>query len=198
MLLTPLLLAPEENVELNIRNYSNFGGLSISNATGRVHIPTGITTGAAGLIQEGNIPVRHLLIDHDIGQKFRVGTTVVLALEETTGATVQGGLSVNGNCTVTGQLVVGSTNILDALTNAAQSSTAPIAVADVTGLTVALARKQALLGANSTVQLSELTCSRVKPASSTLSLADSGGVRRTAGDLRRQRGVLMPRERAIS
>ena len=73
VLLTPLLLAPEENVELNIRNYSNFGGLSISNATGRVHIPSGLTTGSAGLIQEGNIPVRHLLIDHDIGTKFRVG-----------------------------------------------------------------------------------------------------------------------------
>ena len=43
---------------------------------------------------------------------------------------------------------------------------------------MALAGKQALLGANSTVQLSELTCSRVKPASSTLSLANSDGVER--------------------
>ena len=35
-----------------------------------------------------------------------------------------------------------------------------------------------MLGSTSTLQLSELTCSRVKPASQTLSLADSGGVER--------------------
>ena len=132
VILTPLLLAPEENVDLNIRNYSNFGGISISNANGRVHVPSGLTTGSAGLIQEGNLPVRHLLIDHDIGQKFRVGTIYVLALEEATGASVQGVLSVNGNCSVTGQLTVNGVNMLNAL-NAAQSSTGPIAIADVTG-----------------------------------------------------------------
>ena len=79
-----------------------------------------MTTGTAGLIQEGNIPIRHLLIDHDLGQQFRVGTTVVLALEQATGASVQGALSVNGNCSITGQLTVNGVNVL----NAAQASTA--------------------------------------------------------------------------
>ena len=142
--LTPLILAPEQNIELCVRNYSNLGGLSISNATGNVHIPTGLTTGSAGLILEGNIPIRHLLIDPDLGQKFRVGTNYVLALDAST-ANVQGGLSVSGNCSISGQLVVGSTNILDALTNAAQASTGPVAIADVTGLTAALSGKQATL-----------------------------------------------------
>ena len=120
---------------------------------------------------EGNLPVRHLLIDHDIGTKFRVGTTFVLALEEATGASVQGALSVNGNCSITGQLAVNGVNVLNELTNSA--STAPISIAYVTGLTAALAGKQALLSSTSTLQVSELTCSRVKPASTTLSLADS-------------------------
>ncbi len=53
VLLTPYLLAPEENIELCIRNYWNSGGLSISNATGQVHFPTGLTTGMAA-IWEGN------------------------------------------------------------------------------------------------------------------------------------------------
>ncbi len=52
VMLTPLLLAPEENIELAIKNYGAWGGLSISNANGRVHIPTGLTTGSTGLIQE--------------------------------------------------------------------------------------------------------------------------------------------------
>ena len=45
VLLTPYLLAPEQNIELCIRNYFNCGGLSVSNATGQVYFPTGITTG---------------------------------------------------------------------------------------------------------------------------------------------------------
>ena len=85
---------------------------------------------------------------------------------------MQGGLSVVGNTSITGQLIVGSTNILQAL-NAAQASTGPVAIADVTGLTAALAAKQATLTSSSALQLSELTCARVKPATATLSLADS-------------------------
>ena len=118
--------------------------------------------------------MRHLLIDHDIGQKFRVGSTYVLALEE---ATVQGALSVSNNCSISGQLTVNGVNVLSSL-NAAQSSTGPIAISDVSGLTAALSGKQATLGSTSTLQLSELTCARVKPATGTLSLADFNGVER--------------------
>ena len=101
----------------------------------------------------------------------------MLSLAAATGATVQGGLAVNGNCTVTGALTVNGVNVLDQLTNAA-ASTAAISIGDVSGLSAALAQKQALLGSTSTLQLSELTCARIKPASTTLSLADSGGVER--------------------
>ena len=153
VILTPLLSAPEPNQELNIRNYLNFGGLSISNANGRVHVVSGLTTGVAGLIQELNVPVRHLLYDHDTGHKFRVGSTSVLSLEEATGATVQVGLSVSGNCTISGNLIVGSTNILQAL-GSAQCSTQPIAIEDVTGLSAALAGKEPSLSASSVVKLS--------------------------------------------
>ena len=45
VLLSPLLLAPAENVELAIRNYWNGGGLSVSNANGRVSVASGITLG---------------------------------------------------------------------------------------------------------------------------------------------------------
>ena len=38
VLLTPYLLAPEENIELCIRNYWNFGGLTASNATGHFDV----------------------------------------------------------------------------------------------------------------------------------------------------------------
>ena len=73
--------------------------------------------------------------------------------------------------------MVNGTNVLDQLTNAA-ASTAAISIDDITGLSAAPSAKQALLGANSTLQQSELICSRVKPASQTLSLADSAGVER--------------------
>ena len=132
VILTPLLLAPEENVELCIRNYSNFGGLSISNANGQVYFPTGITTGLA-CISENNIPTHHLLFTHDLGMNFRCGTAYVLSLAAATGATIQTGLAVNGNCTITGQLTVNGVNVLNEL-NAAQSSTGPIAISDVSGL----------------------------------------------------------------
>ena len=101
MLLTPYLLAPEQNIELCIRNYYNFGGRSVSNATGQVHFPTGLTTGMAA-IWEGNIPARHLRFEHEIGMNFRCGTTYVLSLEAGGGASVQGALSVNGNCNIAG------------------------------------------------------------------------------------------------
>ena len=80
-LLTPYLLAPAANIDLNIRNYKNLGGLSISNATGQVHVPYGLTTGMAA-IWEGNIPARHLRFEHDIGMNFRCGAAYVLSLEE--------------------------------------------------------------------------------------------------------------------
>ena len=132
VLLTPYLLAPEENIELVLRNYWNFGGLSISNATGQVYFPKGLTTGLAA-IYENNVPARHLAFEHDIGMNFRCGTTYVLSLEAANGATVSA-LSVSGNCNVAGQLVVNGVNILDQVTNAA-ASTATIGISDFTGLT---------------------------------------------------------------
>ena len=91
---------------------------------------------------------------------------------------MQNGLAVNRNCTIAGQLVVNGVNVLSELTQNAAASTAAMGIDNVTGLTAALAAKQASLGSTSTLQLSELTCSRVKLASQTLSLADSGGVER--------------------
>ena len=131
-----------------------------------------------GAIWEGNIPARHLRFEHDIGMNFRCGAAYVLSLEEATGASVQGALPVNGNCNVAGQLVVNGVNVLNELTQNAAASMAATGIDAVTGLTAALAAKQAILGSTSTLQLSELACSRLKPASQTLSLADSGGVER--------------------
>ena len=74
--------------------------------------------------------------------------------------------------------MVNGINVLNELTQNAAASTAATSIDDVTGLTAALAAKQAVLGSTSTLQLSELTCSRLKAASQTLSLADSGGVER--------------------
>jgi len=63
----------------------------------------------------------------------------------------------------------------DALNNAA--STGPSAIADITGLTEALAGKQGSLSSSSTLQLSELTCSLLRPAAGqTLRLADADGI----------------------
>ena len=53
-------------------------------------------------------PLAQSLVN-SLSSDCQVGTTIVLALEEATGATVQGALSVRSNCTVTGQLVVRST-----------------------------------------------------------------------------------------
>ena len=41
--LTPLILAPEENADISIRNYGASGGLTISNSTGIVNFPSGAT-----------------------------------------------------------------------------------------------------------------------------------------------------------
>ena len=138
--------------------------MSVSNATGQVHFAAGLTTGMAAT-WEGTAPARHLRFEHDIGMNFRCGTVYVLSLEEALGATVQGALTVNGNCTVAGQLVVNGVNVLNELTQNAAASTAAVGIDDVTGLSAALAAKQATIGSTSTLQLSELTCSRVKPAS---------------------------------
>ena len=101
---------------------------------------------------------------------------MILSLAAATGATVQGALSVSGNCSVGGQLIVQGTKALDALNNAA-SSTAPIGIADVTGLSSALAGKQAVLSAASSLQLESLQCSRLKAAAGqSLQLSDSAGV----------------------
>ena len=165
VLLTPYLLAPTEYVDMNIRNYGNFGGLSISNATGAVHIAAELTVGTTGSIAEVTTGgVRALRFVHDIGTNFVCGQSTVLSLEASTGATVSA-LSVSGNCTV-GSLVVSGTNILAALDELTQkaASTAPIAVSDVVGLSTALAGKQAILSAASALQLDSLTCSRLKPA----------------------------------
>ncbi len=169
--LTPLILAPEQNIELAIRNYGNTGGLSISNATGWVHFPAGITTGLASIF-ENNPPTRNLLFTHDVGMHFRCATNYALSLTET-GASVSGALSVNGNCNITGTLTVNGQSI-----SQAQQSTVPVSISDVTGLTAALSGKQATLTSSSVVTLSELICTRVKPASGTLSFADSNNFER--------------------
>ena len=121
-------MAPEQNIELAIRNYGNAGGLSISNATGWVHFPAGITTGLAS-ISEANVPSRYLLFSHDVGMQFRCATNYALSLTET-GASIAGNLSVNGNCNITGTLTVNGQNV-----NQAQRATNPIAISDVTNLT---------------------------------------------------------------
>ena len=104
------------------------GGLSVSNANGRVHIVSGLTTGVGGLIQEGNVPFRYLLVDHDISQQFRVGTIIILALEST-------------GATVSGQLVVNGVHILSQLNQNAASSTTTVSIDNVTGLYAALNAK---------------------------------------------------------
>ena len=92
---------------------------------------------------------------------------------------MQGALSVSGGCSVGGQLVVNGINVLEELTQNAAASTAAVTIDNVTGLTAALAAKQATLGSASTLQLSELTCPQLKPSTGqTLRLADSGGVER--------------------
>ncbi len=97
---------------------------------------------------------------------------------------MQGGLQVSGSCVIgngcaiTGQLTVNGTNILDQLSEF-QASTGASTIADVTGLQAALDSKNGLLTSSSTLQLSELTCSLLRPASGqTLRLADSGGTER--------------------
>ena len=168
---TPLIQAPEANVELSIRNFNNVACLSLSNATAWVHFQAGLTTGMAST-SEANVPTRFLLLSHDIGMQFRCATNYSLGLTET-GATVTGNLAVNGNCNITGTLTVNGQNI-----NQAQQSTGPIAIADVTDLSTQLASKQSTLTSSSLVTVGTLTCARIKPASGTLSIADSNSVER--------------------
>ena len=153
--------------------------MSISNATGAVHIATELTLGTTGSVAEVTTGgVRALKFVHDIGANFVCGQSTVLSLEASTGATVSA-LSVSGNCTVGGSLVVSGTNILAALDELTQNaaSTAPSAIGDVVGLSTALSGKQAVLGASSALQLDSLTCSRLKPATNQdLQLSDSAGV----------------------
>ena len=73
--------------------------------------------------------------------------------------------------------MVAGTNILDALANVGAASTAPVGVADVVGLTAALAAKQAVLSSASSLQLDNLTCSRLRPATGqNLQLSDAAGI----------------------
>ena len=65
---------------------------------------------------------------HDVGLNFAVSSSVppsssdvIVSLDSSTGATVQGALSVSNNASVGGSLVVGTTNVLDAITAAAAS-----------------------------------------------------------------------------
>ena len=67
-------------------------------------------------------------------------------------------------------------NVLDTLAQCAAASTAPIGVAQVTGLTEALAVKQSILSAASSLQLESLQCSLFKAKSGQpLNLSDSNG-----------------------
>ena len=94
------------------------------------------------------------------GSAVPAAEEVVLSLDATTGATVQGALSISGSCTVGGQLVVSGTNVLDALTQYASSTV--VDVSGVTGLTDALAAKQSVIGPESSLELESLQCSLIK------------------------------------
>ena len=96
--------------------------------------------GGGSIAEVSTNGVRALTVTHDVGQNIVCGTTTVLSLSDSTGAYVNA-LSVASNCTIDGQLVVGSTNILSAL-NAAQASSGPVAISGVTGLQAALDAKK--------------------------------------------------------
>ena len=113
-LLCPILLAPAENVNLSIRTYGNSGGLTVENTTGKVSFASGITMGGGSFAEISTNGVRALTTTHDVGQNYVCGTTTVLSLSAATGAYVTGALGISNNCTIDGQLVVGSTNILQA------------------------------------------------------------------------------------
>ena len=74
--------------------------------------------------------------------------------------------------------MVNGVNVLSQLSTFSQASTGGVEISNVTGLSDVLAGKQAALSSSSALQLSELTCAWVKPATAILSLADSNGVER--------------------
>ena len=136
----------------------------ISNADGKVGFPVGLTLGGGGIAEAGTAGNRALTLTHDVGAKFVCGQSTVLTLS-TSSAIVQVGLQVTGSCVIgsgcaiTGQLTVNGTNILDQLSEF-QASTGGSTIASVSGLQAALDSKSALLTSSSTLQLSQLTCSR--------------------------------------
>jgi hypothetical protein len=73
--------------------------------------------GSANLAEYNNGSFRVLNTVHDVGLNFAVSSSVppassdiILSLDSSTGATVQGALSVSNNASVGGSLVVGTTN----------------------------------------------------------------------------------------
>ena len=149
-LLSSLIVASSENVDLAVRNWGNNGGFSVSNQDGKVVLATGLTLGGGGLAEVSTNSVRALTWTHDIGHNIVCGTVPVLSLSQTTGAYVTGGLGISGNCTIDGNLIVGSTNVLQAL-GAAQSSSQQVAVADVRDRKVEATARAAAKGESSAV-----------------------------------------------
>ena len=98
-LLTPIVIAPS-NADLALRNYGNQGGLSMSNLSGKVAIAVGLTLGGGGIEEVNTGGVRALTLAHDVGTNILCGQVAVLSLDAATGASVQGGLHADGNCTI--------------------------------------------------------------------------------------------------
>ena len=141
----------------------------MSNQSGKVAVAIGLTLGGGSIAEINTGGVRALTLAHDVGTNLVCGQVTVLSLDAATGAFVQGALHASGSCSIGGQLTVNGTNILDALASAGAASTAPVGIADVTGLTAALAGKQAVLSSASSLQLDNLTCPRLKPATGQIS-----------------------------
>ena len=175
-ILTPHVIAGA-NSDLTLFNYGGQIALSVSNLNAKVMIAVGLTLGGGGIAEVSTGGVRALTLTHDVGTNLVCGQTTVMSLNASTGAYVQGNLHATGNCTIIGQLVVNGVNVLSQLSALSQASTGPVAVADVTGLEAALSGKQANLSSSSTLQLSELTCSLLRPAAGQqLRLANAAGV----------------------
>ena len=80
----------------------------MSNANAKVAIAVGLTLGGGGIAEVSNNGVRALTLTHDMGQNLVCGQNTVLSLNASTGAYVNNALGVSGNCTIDGQLIVGS------------------------------------------------------------------------------------------
>ena len=87
----------------------------MSNLSGKVVVATGLTLGGGSIAEINTGGVRALTLAHDIGMNFVCGQITILSVDAASGAFVQGGLHASGNCTIAGQLIVGSTKVLDAL-----------------------------------------------------------------------------------